>query len=129
MTDEGALRGLFAAWERGAFSMDLFAEDIRFSAAQPEGQVEAVGVAGVTGFMRTFLSQWELYRVEVAALEDLGGGRFLGTGTQHGKGSGSGMDITAPVNVAVRMKDGKIEVLHFFLTRGEALEALEADGP
>lgn len=129
MTDEEALRGLFAAWERGAFSTELFAEDIRFSGAQPEGQAEAVGIDGVTGFMRRFLTQWDLYRVKVAALEDLGGGRFLGTGTQHGKGSGSGMDITAPVHVAVRMKGGKIEVLHLFLARDEALEALEVGGP
>ena len=79
--------------------------------------------------MKNFLRQWELYRVEVHGIEDLGGGRFLATGTQHGKGTGNGMDITAPVHIAVQMESGQITVLHFFLARDEALSALGAAGP
>jgi ketosteroid isomerase-like protein len=131
VSDEATLRELFASWEAGDFSTGpaLFAEDVRFSGAQPEGQVEAMGVTGVTSFMKNFLAEWELYRVEVHGIENLGEGRFLGTGTQHGKGKGSRVDITAPVHIAVQMESGKITVLHFFLTREEALSALGAAGP
>ena len=124
MNDEERLRELFEDWKTGGFSTAIFADDLQFSGAQPEGQVEAVSVSGVISFMRKFLTQWELYRVEIDEIEDFGEGRFLGTGTQHGKGKGSGMDITAPVHAAVKMAGGKITVLHFFLTREEALEAL-----
>ena len=76
--------------------------------------------------MRRFLEDWEQYRVEPHGLEEMGGGRFLATATQHGKGRSSAMDITAPVSIAIRMDEGRIVELHFFLDREDALAALES---
>lgn len=126
MSDLEKLRALLAEWERGEFAggMRLFAEGIRFSGAQPEGQVEARGPDGIARFMRGFLEGWERYTVETHEIEELGSGRYLATGTQHGTGAAGGVDITAPVSVAVRMADGLITQLDFFLERDRALEAL-----
>jgi ketosteroid isomerase-like protein len=126
VTDGDQVRSLLAKWEQGDFrtGIRLFADDIRFSGAQPEGQVQARGPAGIAGFMRPFLEDWEHYCVELHGLEELGDGRFLATGTQHGKGRTSTMNITAPVSIAMRMEDGRMTELHFFLDRDDALAAL-----
>ena len=126
VTDAEKLRALLSDWEKGDFrgGIRLFAEEIRFSGAQPEGQVEAHGPDGIARFMRGFLEGWERYTVETHELEELGGGRYLATGTQHGTGAAGGVDITAPVSIAARMADGRLTELHFFLEREKALEAL-----
>jgi ketosteroid isomerase-like protein len=128
MSDADTLRAMFADWERGDFSRgaDLFTEDLRFSATQPEGQIEAAGIAGLAQFMQRFLLDWDPYSVELHGLDDLGGGRFVASATQHGVGKSSGMDLTAPVHIAIRMRDGRIAQLEFFLhSREDALAALE----
>lgn len=118
---------MFEQWGQGDFSRTppLFGEAIRFSATQPEGQVEETGPDGIARFMRRFLPEWERYSVELHELEDLGDGRYLATATQHGIGKTSRMDITAPVHIAIRMEGGKMTFLGFFMsTRDDALEAL-----
>jgi ketosteroid isomerase-like protein len=127
MSDADRLRALFADWGRGDFTGGpaLFADDIRFTATQPEGQIEETGIDGVRGFMTRFLPEWEHYAVELHELEHLGGGRYLATATQHGTGSGSGMDITSPVHIAIEMSGGRMTLLGFFMrSREDALEAL-----
>jgi ketosteroid isomerase-like protein len=128
VSDLDELRALLAEWERGDFTGGprLFADDVRFSGAQPEGQVEARGPEGIAHFMRRFLQDWDSYAVETHHVEDLGDGRYIATGTQHGKGKASAMAITAPVSIAVRMHAGRITQLEFFLERDQALEALGA---
>jgi ketosteroid isomerase-like protein len=121
------IRALFDAWQRGDMrsGVHLFSEDIHFTATQPEGQVEEDGIEGVARFMRRFLPEWDRYTVELHELEDLGGGRYLATATQHGTGKGSGLDITSPVHIAIAMRDGKITQLEFHMANREnALAAL-----
>jgi ketosteroid isomerase-like protein len=127
MPDEELLRTLFADWERGDFAQGpgLFTDDLRFSATQPEGQIEARGPAGLAEFMQRFLVDWKGYRVELHELEDLGEDRWLVTATQHGAGKTSGLRLTAPVHIAIRMREGRIAQLEFFLqAREDALAAL-----
>ena len=120
------LHEVFADWARGDWTTtpDLLAPDVRFSAAQPEGQVEAAGPEGIAAFMRGFLVGWEQYTTEIHDLEDLGGGDYLATGTQHGKGVAGGVDITAPVHIALSTRDGSITRMEWWLSREEALAAL-----
>ena len=101
------LRAMFAQWERGNLEpgTELFAPDIRFSAAQPEGQVEARGPQEIDGFMREFLADWEIYRVELHELEDHGGGSFVAVATQHATGKGSGVETTAPAFIAITFEE------------------------
>jgi ketosteroid isomerase-like protein len=122
------LNQVFAEWDRGNFSRgtELYAPDISFSAAQPEGQVSARGPDGVTRFMREFLADWELYRVELHELEEVGAGRFVARATQHATGKGSGVETTAPAFIAIAFRDSEIVQLEFFLERQRALDAFDA---
>jgi hypothetical protein len=123
---EDALRVIFRDWERGDWTTAprLFAPGIRFSGAQPEGQVEAVGPTGIARFMRRFLAEWESYRVEVHELEHVATDRFLARGTQHGLGARGGVAITAPVFIAIVLDDGLITRLEFWLEPAPALRTL-----
>ena len=125
--DSAALRALLADWERGDWTTApaLFAPDLYFSGAQPEGQVEARGPEGVTSFMRGFLKDWRDYHVELHDFEELGGGRYLATATQHGVGRTSELAITAPVSIAFTMREGRVAQMEWYLEREDALEALE----
>ena len=121
------LREVFAEWERGEFgtTADRFAaEDLRFTAAQPEGQVEATGLEGLSGFMRGFLPQWKRYWVVLRELEDLGGGCYLAHATQHGVSATGGVDITADTWIAVRVRDELIVQLEWWFDRENAAAAL-----
>ena len=124
------LRAMFAQWERGNLEpgTELFAPDIRFSAAQPEGQVKARGPQEIDRFMREFLAGWDNYRIELHELEDRGEGSFVAVATQHGTGKGSGVETTAPAFIAITFRNEQIAQLEFFLDRRSALEALEAAG-
>jgi hypothetical protein len=122
------LNEVFAGWDHGDFTRgtELYASDIRFSATQPEGQVSARGPDGVTRFMREFLADWELYRVELHELEEVDGGRFVARATQHATGKGSGLETTAPAFIAIAFEASEMVQLEFFLERQSALDALEA---
>ena len=126
MSEEATLRDLFARWEKGDFSTGpaLFSDDIRFSATQPEGQIYETGPDGVRRFMQRFLPEWHSYTVELHELEELGDGRYIARATQHGKGKESGVDITAPVHIAIEMSGGRMTLLGFFMRgRDDALAA------
>lgn len=125
--DRDVLERLFAEWERGDFSgaPSLFSDDVRFTATQPEGQVEATGPDGILRFMRGFLQEWERYSVELHELEELGDGRFLATAMQHGIARTSGMQLTALVHIAIAMREGRMRQLEFHMGgREHALAAL-----
>ena len=130
MTESQAelLRAVFRDWEQGRFGTrpELFAAEIQWSGMQPEGQVRATGPDGIARFMRQFLAQWELYRVELHELEELSGGRFIARATQHATGKGSGLETTMPAFIAVAFHDEQIVQLEFLPGREEALTALES---
>ena len=126
VSDADLLRELFADWARGEFGrgVRLYAQNMYFTTEQPEGHYEGHGPAGVRRFMKQFLPVWESYSVTVERIDDLGGGRYIGSGTQHARGVESGTETDYPAHVAVRMEDGKITLLGFSFTREGALEAL-----
>jgi ketosteroid isomerase-like protein len=125
--DRAAIEDLFGQWEKGDFAtgLSVYDPEIRFSGTQPEGQVEAAGLPALGDFMKRFLADWERYRVELHELEDLGGGDWLARATQHGIGRTSRMELTAPVHIALAVREGRITQLEFHLRgREDALAAL-----
>lgn len=123
------LRSIFAAWERGDFASGIepLAADIRYSAAQPEGQATASGRDEMTRFLRDFLASWDRYWVELHALLEPAPGRFLAVATQHGRGRDSGAETSMPAFIAIAFRDGEIAQLEFFYERAEALAALDGE--
>ena len=120
------LERLFADWARGDWTTapPLLAPNVVFSAPQPEGQVSAQGPDGIAGFMRGFLHDWNDYTTVIDELEDLGAGQFIASGTQYGTAVAAGVDIDAPVFIALTTRDGQITQMEFWLERDRALEAL-----
>jgi ketosteroid isomerase-like protein len=123
---EQVLGAIFAAWARGDITAgaELMAEDIRFSAAQPEGQVRADGRAAMSRFNRDFFESWERWWVELDDLEQRSPATFLASGQQHGVGKGSGTRTSMPTFIAIGFRGEEIVQLEFFYNRADALEAV-----
>lgn len=126
---ERVLRAMFEAWARGDISagIELMAEDIRFSAAQPEGQVRADGRAAMSRFNRDFFASWERWWVDLDDLEQRSPTRFLASGQQHGVGKGSGTHASMPTFIAISFRGEQIVQLEFFYNRADALKAVELE--
>jgi hypothetical protein len=120
------LRAVFHDWEQGRLGAgtELFAADIHFSAMQPEGQIEAIGPAEIAGFMRRFLAEWELYRIELHELVELTSERYVARATQHGRGKGSGIETTSSVFIAIAFRENEIVQLEFLPGQEKAFAAL-----
>jgi ketosteroid isomerase-like protein len=125
-SSEAVLRAIFDAWARGDITAgtELLAQDIRFSAAQPEGQVRADGRAAMSRFNRDFFASWERWRVELDDLEQLSPATFLASGQQHGVGKGRGTPTSMPTFIAIGFRGEQIVQLEFFYNRADALEAV-----
>jgi ketosteroid isomerase-like protein len=123
---ERVLRAIFDAWAHGDLTAgsELLAEDIRYSAAQPEGQVRADGRAAMSGFLRDFFRSWERFWIELRELEQRSPGAFLASGTQHGIGKGSHVQTSMPTFIAIRFRNDEIVQLEFFYERAHAVAAL-----
>ena len=126
VSDVEVLRSVFAGWERGDFSggVTLYADDMYFTTVEPEGQYDGHGPAGVRRWMQRFLGAWEFYSVRVDEIEDLGGGRYHGTGEQFARGKESGTETRYPAHVGAEVKDGKITRLVFAFSREDAVARL-----
>jgi ketosteroid isomerase-like protein len=123
---EQVLRAIFDAWARGDMTAgtELLAEDIRFSAAQPEGQVRADGRAAMSRFNRDFFASWRRWWVELDDLEQRSPATFLASGKQHGIGRGSGTRTSMPTFIAIDFRGEQIVQPEFFYNRAEALKAV-----
>ena len=64
------------------------------------------GKEGIRRFWSTFREPWESIRIELEKVEDLGDGRVLALMTFHGKGRGSGVDVTTEYANVVTIRDG-----------------------
>jgi len=121
------LRSMFAAWGRGDFAsgVEPLAADIRYSAAQPEGQAVARGRDEMTRFLRDFLGSWDRYWIELHDLEERAPARFLASATQYGRGKDSGVQTGMPAFIAIAFREREIIQLEFFYDRAGAVAALE----
>jgi ketosteroid isomerase-like protein len=120
------VRLIFAAWARGDFASGIepIAADVRYSAAQPEGQAVAVGRAEMTRFMRDFLASWDRYWIELHTLEEPARDRFLASATQRGRGKDSGAETSMPAFIVIAFRGGEIAQLEFFYEHAQAVIAL-----
>jgi ketosteroid isomerase-like protein len=123
---EQVLRAILDAWGRGEITAgtELLAEDIRFSAAQPEGQVRADGRAAMDRFNRGFFASWKRWWIELHDLEQRSAVTFLASGTQHGIGKDSGARTSMPTFIAIGFRAEQIVQLEFFYNRADALKAV-----
>ena len=119
------VRRLVAPWATGDFTaaIALLADGVEMSAYQPEGQLTFVGREQVVRFMVEFGSHWENYRVEADEVEPLGDDAVLVAGRQIGTGVTSGLEISEPVFIVLRLHGDQIAGQYWHVDREKALEA------
>lgn len=93
------------------------------SAYQPEGQLAFRGRKDVIAFMNEFGSHWDPYWVEVDEVSAVNDDVVLVSGRQIGTGRSSGLKISEPVFVAIRLREGLICGHFWHVDRNEALAA------
>jgi ketosteroid isomerase-like protein len=127
VSDVELLRSVFDGWGQGDFSrgMEVYADDVYFTTAEPEGRHDGRGPDGVRRWMKQFLGAWEHYAVRVDEIEELGGGRYHGAGEQYARGKQSATETRMPAHVGARVEDGKITRLVFGFSREEAVARLD----
>ena len=105
------VRGVWEAWNRGDLPglLENIAPNCEWRTAQKFPGVDAVyrGREGLRRFWDTFREPWEIIRIELERVEDLGDGRVLVLMTFHGKGKGSGVNVTTEYANVVTLRDGR----------------------
>ena len=105
--------------------MEFTTSDFEFFPALA-GAVEGGGFRGREGMEAYFEASkdtWEELRLIAEEIRDLGD-RVLWLGRAVGRGSGSGVSVTAPVGAIHNFRDGKISRIRAYLDHGEALRAV-----
>jgi ketosteroid isomerase-like protein len=88
------LRSIYAAWERGDFSSDEWADpEIEYVIADGPSPSGTTGVDGMARTHRDFLAAWEDWGVEVEEYRELDAERVLVLFHFSGRGKASGLDI------------------------------------
>jgi len=127
VTDERVerVRRLVEPWATGDFTaaITLLADDVEMSAYLPEGVTSFVGRERVIRFMIEFGSQWENYRVEADEVRPVSDDAVLVAGRQVGAGASSGLEISEPVFIVMRLRDDEITGQYWHVDRNKALEA------
>ena len=120
------VRGVYEAWQRGDFEVALepFHEDIEwFGPPEAPGSSEGVrGREGVQHALAGWLGAWVDFRFELRELIDHGD-EVLAGGWQHGRGKGSGVEVSEETFSVWTLQAGKIVRQRMFRDRAQALEA------
>ena len=89
------------------------------SMAAVEGEV-FWGREGIDTYFARMRDAWEEFLALTDDYRDLGD-RVLWQGRLQARGLGSGVPITAPLDILYDLRDGKISKMHSFLDHAEAL--------
>jgi ketosteroid isomerase-like protein len=119
-------RKFFDAYNAGDLkaTLDLIAPEFEFRPSGLFMDTEKTyrGREGWSEFWHTFREAWESITVNVERIEDLGE-QVLVLGTFHGRGHGSGVEVTREAAWIVTLRDGLFAQSRTFVSWAEALEA------
>ncbi len=80
------------------------------------------GREGIDRYFAHMRDAWDEFLALADAYRDLGE-RVLWEGRLQARGLGSGVPVTAPLDMLYDLRDGRISRMHSFLDHGEALRA------
>ena len=80
------------------------------------------GHDGYRQFITEWLENFDEYRFEVVEFV-VNGDRVLVDAVAHGRGKGSGLELSEAVNQVLTVRDGKVSVLEVYTDRAEARRA------
>ncbi len=84
------------------------------------------GREGYLEWTRIWLDAWDEFRIEVAEVEEVDEENILVHSVQHGRGKGSGVEVSQEGVYLFTVRDGLLVRLHLYATREQALEAIRA---
>jgi ketosteroid isomerase-like protein len=117
----------FEAFNRGgaAAVLGILRPDVEVHSSGEVGEAGTYhGHEGYLHWVQLWMDAWEEFRVEVDEIEELGDGNVLVHVTQHGRGQGSGLEVTQTVVYLFTMVDGLASRLHIYRDREAALQAV-----
>jgi ketosteroid isomerase-like protein len=91
------------------------------SMAAVEGEIFR-GREGIETYFGRMRDAWDEFLALDGELRDLGD-RVLWSGRLEGRGRGSGVPVSAPLDVLYDVRDGKVSRMHSYLDHSEALRA------
>lgn len=129
--DVTLVAGAIAAWDRADLDglLGHFHPDFDFFlTGQIPGQPLAIhGHAEYARFFHSWLSSWEIFRLSIDRIADLGGGRVLTKTWQHGVGR-HGVQVNRVVWLLTEIDRGRIGRYSAFVDEREAFAAAGIDG-
>jgi ketosteroid isomerase-like protein len=121
------LRNIFDAFNRGDLQaiLDLLAPEFEFRTSGLFMDTESVyrGREGYSEFWHTFRAAWENLTISVERIEDHLGEQVLVLGIFHGRGHGSGVEVTRESAWLTTLRDGLLAQMQTFASWTAALEA------
>ena len=134
--DVDTIRRLYEAWQADEYEtvFQTYDEAIHIN---PDPEASWVGIGetydgheGIRRYMSAMYEAFEDYRPEVEDIVDVGEGRVLTLAIEHGRGRGSGAEVTSQRTAHLwTLRDGKAVQLDLFLDRGRAYAALGMSEP
>jgi hypothetical protein len=120
-----AIRPLVEAWERGDFGPrpEATTEDIVVSGLTADGHEQVQGADEIDAYMRRIFEQFREYRIDVAAITELGGSHVLLEGHQYATGRSSGVETADSLFIVFAVRDGRVSEAHWHARRDGALAA------
>lgn len=114
------VRDAFEAFNRGDLDAVLAGTDPAIEILDPDrtGKIYR-GHEGYREFMLDWLESWEEYTVEVDEIVENGDRVFVHL-IQTGRGKGSGIEFSEPINNVVTFRDSKIVKFEVYVERSDA---------
>ena len=126
MNQVALARAGFEAFNRGD-------GDAVLALLHPDVEVHSSGSVGERGTYRghdgyrqwvgVWLEAWEEFRIDLDRIEPIDDSNVLVHVTQHGRGRGSGLEVTQTVTYLFTERDGLATRLHIYADRDEAIAA------
>jgi ketosteroid isomerase-like protein len=126
------IKPIYAQWSRGEWrdGFAVYAADMEWGWSD-----EFPGLAGVfrdtatpNPRLRTWLSEWDFWRVEADEYLEIGDHVVVLT-TYHGRGKGSGAEVSHQGAHVFEVRDGQVVRLEIFADREKAIRSVRAASP